>query len=194
MARRRFRPYFYVTLCLAAAAVMLLSCATPQRQSPETRVIASEELRMRFSGKGAGAGVALASTMGPTGIAIGIAIDEGIAKTIGNVAADELNIPSIVENAFLSRADVRSPMVIEVVRYGFVSSSSITSEDAATPQLHLNVSSNGGEARSLRVPEDVGPHCEVAASSLDLLKSDGQAVVASLTEAAHCARKLWERF
>jgi len=38
--------------------------------------------RIRFTGKGAGAGMMMSASMGAMGIAIGVAIDEGIAKEI----------------------------------------------------------------------------------------------------------------
>ncbi len=49
----------------------------------------SEPNRIQFQGKGAGAGIALMSTMGPVGIALGVAIDEGIAKDIRKAIGNE---------------------------------------------------------------------------------------------------------
>lgn len=70
--------YLLLCLCLMSAA-----CSTMNpSQSPLISVSIDEPQRIRFSGKGAGAGVMLSSSMGPMGIAIGVAIDEGIAKDI----------------------------------------------------------------------------------------------------------------
>ncbi|MBB1422062.1 hypothetical protein H5200_09045 [Pseudoalteromonas sp. SG43-7] len=58
--------------------LMLLGCQTLNTIPIEVNI--SQEVT--FSGKGAGAGIALMSAMGPSGLAIGLAIDVGIAKEI----------------------------------------------------------------------------------------------------------------
>lgn len=62
--------------------INLIAC-TPTSDVNVTHCIASNsELNIAFEGRGAGAGMMLSSTMGPMGIAIGFAIDEGIKKDI----------------------------------------------------------------------------------------------------------------
>ncbi|WP_210795828.1 hypothetical protein [Pseudoalteromonas ostreae] len=58
--------------------LMLLGCQTLNTTPIEVNI--SQEVT--FSGKGAGAGIALMSAMGPSGLAIGVAIDIGIGKKI----------------------------------------------------------------------------------------------------------------
>lgn len=62
--------------------LLLVGCATFVEQSPPLQVSFGDERIIRVTGKGSGAGMALMSSMGPMGVAIGVAIDEGIAKGI----------------------------------------------------------------------------------------------------------------
>lgn len=63
--------------------MQLAACSTYQSvPSKSVSIVFSEPNRVSFQGKGAGAGIALMATMGPVGIALGVAIDEGIAKEI----------------------------------------------------------------------------------------------------------------
>ena len=71
--------YFFTILGILA---LVSACSQlPEEEKAHFR-IAEEDNRIRFKGKGASAGMMLMSSMGPTGIAIGVAIDEGIAKKI----------------------------------------------------------------------------------------------------------------
>lgn len=61
----------------------LIGCASiGQSTSKLSFSVNEEDARVGFEGKGAAAGMMLMSSMGPMGIAIGVAIDEGIAKKI----------------------------------------------------------------------------------------------------------------
>lgn len=71
--------------------VVLQGCTSmfhSKQSALELELKAPSPNRLRFEGKGAGAGIALMSTMGPMGIAIGVAIDEGIANTLNEQLAD----------------------------------------------------------------------------------------------------------
>lgn len=61
----------------------IASCA--QIRSPSIDVICGERQSLYFTGRGAAASMMMDSLMGGAGIAIGIAIDEGIAKDISAV-------------------------------------------------------------------------------------------------------------
>jgi hypothetical protein len=82
---------------LVCGAVLLSSCqsapelaeAPPQQVQPQIEISFTEPKQIVFQGKGAGAGIALMSAMGPVGIAIGVAIDAGIAKDIGTVSIQQ---------------------------------------------------------------------------------------------------------
>jgi hypothetical protein len=68
-------PFFCIAAC---------SSVSPST-SPVDKVLnikLSEPYKIHFQGKVVGAGIALMSSMGPIGMAIGVAIDEGISKQI----------------------------------------------------------------------------------------------------------------
>jgi hypothetical protein len=58
----------------------MTACTTLSNR--DVQVSYSDRETLAFTGKGAGAGIMLDSLLGGTGVAIGIAIDEGIAKQI----------------------------------------------------------------------------------------------------------------
>lgn len=79
----------FLTISLLA---QLMACSVGGIQPANNEKISlhfSEPNRIQFQGKGAGAGIALMSTMGPVGIALGVAIDEGIAKDIRKAIIEE---------------------------------------------------------------------------------------------------------
>ena len=77
--------------------------------------------RISFQGKGAGAGIALMSSMGPVGIAIGVAIDEGIAKDIRETAkAGNVDFKTLLKDSVATIATLKDAERIEVKTYGFV--------------------------------------------------------------------------
>lgn len=77
-----------VKLTLIFSAVFLSSCSavtplTPSDFAKSTLIVQwAEPHKIHFQGKGVGAGIALMSTMGAMGMAIGAAIDEGISKQL----------------------------------------------------------------------------------------------------------------
>lgn len=70
-------------LLTLAFSLILAGCSVLQ-STPQKNIHVSwkEPQKLYFQGKGAGAGMALMSTMGAMGMAIGVAIDEGISKDI----------------------------------------------------------------------------------------------------------------
>ncbi len=106
--------------------------------------------RIQFQGKGAGAGIALMSTMGPVGIALGVAIDEGIAKDIRKaISKEQTDIQSQIKkqlsqqlekhgySVFDSNKETYPKLVIK--RYGFKITNGSTDATAAewVVELHL---------------------------------------------------------
>lgn len=88
---------------LFLGAVLLSACTSlPQRES-RFAINLAEPTLIRFEGKGAAAGFMMSSSMGPMGIAIGVAIDEGIAKDIrGALDSVGCRLEEIAENSFQS--------------------------------------------------------------------------------------------
>ncbi|MCO7190496.1 MULTISPECIES: hypothetical protein [unclassified Pseudoalteromonas] len=68
------KPLIFVML------VLLSACSSV----PQAPTINSELPKVTYKGRGAAAGPMLAGAMGPVGIAVGVAIDESIAKEIGS--------------------------------------------------------------------------------------------------------------
>ncbi|SMF33870.1 hypothetical protein SAMN02745866_02141 [Alteromonadaceae bacterium Bs31] len=148
---------------------------------------------MHFSGKGAGAGMMLSSSMGPMGIAIGVAIDEGIAKEIGEAAGKaEFDIAQIVKAAF-DRSKINQPLNVVVAHYGFVTAPSEEGvDDPVLPKLVLNViGENLSKAIELDVYAGVAEGlCEKQAVELASVKSDGALVHTAFMVAAECSAVL----
>lgn len=84
-------------LCAAMSACSI----SQQRQEVSFIVDVPESALIRFEGKGAAAGVMMSSGMGPMGIAIGIAIDEGIAKDLrSSLGRVDCKLEEVVGNSF----------------------------------------------------------------------------------------------
>lgn len=73
-----------IALLLTATLTGCSGFQKKQHVAPESHILLTmpSPNRMGFSGKGAGAGMMLMSSLGPAGIAVGVAIDQGIAKDI----------------------------------------------------------------------------------------------------------------
>ncbi len=145
--------------CLLIISLILSACTTT-RHHPVT--VINEQL-LSFSGKGAGAGVMLSGAMGPVGIALGVAIDVGIAKDIAKSAHD------IDIEALLAKALETSPLaaqlaqsIITIERFGFISWPG--EGDRAAPQLHLKINTPNKPSLSLRFPEDWKGTAEIKAT------------------------------
>jgi len=110
-----------MTLTMAMALVLSACSSLPFSFSSPVEITYSSPDRISFQGKGAGAGIALMSTMGPVGIALGVAIDEGIAKDIRtNAEMGDIDFKTIIDLA-LSQSDLlKNAERIEVKKYGFV--------------------------------------------------------------------------
>tara|TARA_R110002072_G_scaffold33030_9_gene100277 strand:+ start:28391 stop:28975 length:585 start_codon:yes stop_codon:yes gene_type:complete len=132
---------------------LLTSCAQFQKNStklPEISISIKDQDRIRFSGKGAGAGMMMSSSMGAMGIAIGVAIDEGIGKDIkaaflaegGNFSKliqteTELWLAETCKNEKQANdlCVSNSNLQINVYRYGFVTTSG--ENDPVKPELDI---------------------------------------------------------
>lgn len=116
-------------------------CVLPSVE-PKTPVVSYQitmpsQDRIRYTGQGVGAGMMLAGSMGPMGVAVGVAMDEGEARKLQQAFADAGYVmqdiisegikASALANgvqmrAYLQGQDAFSPeLVIYIERYGFQS-------------------------------------------------------------------------
>mgnify|MGYP000140753665 CR=1 FL=1 len=127
---------------IIASVLILGACSlvvTKPADHPSINIFIEEQDRIRFSGKGAGAGMMMSASMGSMGIAIGVAIDEGISKEIHeSFVASGGNFSELVQsetNAWLSKicqeslgqvnvlCSSSSTLSVRIYRYGFVTTS-----------------------------------------------------------------------
>ena len=140
------------------------------KESSAVNVYFSEPNRIQFQGKGAGAGIALMSTMGPVGIALGVAIDEGIAKDIREAAiTGGFDMPSYISQSidnqsktgwqpvFVDGTSVSPSLKSEfpnivVKRYGFKTTGE--ANDATSAELVVLVNTSKGDKFEYHYPND----------------------------------------
>lgn len=123
--------------------------------TPTHNISIVNDQTLQFSGKGAGMGMMLSSSLGPAGIAVGIAIDVGIAKEIAQTAdTNHIAIEDILTQAIKKHtAGVEfSSTVVTIERFGFISWPG--KGDLLAPQLHVSINRVDGENKSIRFPED----------------------------------------
>ena len=172
----------------ALAFLFLLSaCSTGLYKSEsEISVQIDEPNRMRFSGKGAGAGMMLSSSMGPMGIAIGVAIDEGIGKELDETAREGgFSIEELTTSAFQNS---NKNLSIRVLRYGYVLARGDYPEDSVMPELilEIEIAEAPQQIVSLKYPQDlVSANEEMALPvySLQQAKSDPNISITAFRQA-----------
>ena len=169
----------FSTGLLIAGSLLFSACSSLQgNQQPEFSVNIAEPERVRFSGKGAGAGMMLMSSMGSMGIAIGVAIDEGIAKEINEAAvAENIDVRALVKTAFSQTQGAKNIQSVNVERYGFVTRSG--DGDPAVAELKMDVVCKDESTSSIAYPVDKNDEM-LPAEKLENLKSDGKATIALL--------------
>lgn len=172
---------------IAAAVVLLASCA----QVSHTDHIAYQAPdRVKFQGKGAGAGIALMSTMGPVGIALGVAIDEGIAKSIDENARQH-NVDLVEEfrkrlaaemgTALSVRAGQMQFPLIKVTHLGFKVVDA-SANDASSAELIIEYQKDASSTQTLNFPgkETTG----LTTYPLEQIKQDAEAARVLVQNAA----------
>lgn len=136
---------------------------------------------LAFTGKGLAAGIMLDSVLGGAGIAIGIAIDEGIAKDIAksiytsNPEHDFLVDVKrgIQQSKEITIKDKRLLTKVVVIRHGFRTTSgekALEYKDAVSPWISLSFNCTGSTI-AINYPEDIG---QPVISELQDIKVNGQ--------------------
>lgn len=170
--------------------VSLTSCSSNKinKDSFDVKTYVTEPNKMRFSGKGAGAGMMLMSSMGPMGVAIGVAIDEGIANDIDKTAnASGFNIETLIlqklsstlkakAQAEINEAQLANVITINILRYGFVIQPG--GDDLVTPQLHMNINLNDQHWLTIKHPEQLTElqRKEIKTDTLENVKVDSEII------------------
>lgn len=150
----------------------------------------SEPNRIRFEGKGAGAGIALMSTMGPVGIALGVAIDEGIAKNIQEaVDKEQADVVGLLTktidqkihnyNRKVATQEQSTEERLVVKRYGFKTIPG--GDDLVVPVWHIALYSGEELIKEVKYPFDTDTSA-IDSMPLQTLKIDGKQSVRLLLE------------
>lgn len=152
-------------------------------QNPQQNTITTnwnEPHKFYFQGKGAGAGMALMSTMGAMGMAIGVAIDEGISKEIsktqqtsGKTIEDLLNEVAATSNLHVSWQNTNSnslpSLTIERIEFNIVRGEN----DATGLTIKALYTDNTGAESKLNYPKDI-PDYIAPSFPLEELKSNNK--------------------
>jgi hypothetical protein len=133
----------FIAAALLFSFLINSACTSLGFQSESAvEILYSAPDRISFQGKGAGAGMALMSSMGPVGIALGVAIDEGIAKEIRETAQQGgVEFKALLNSAIADVGGLQQADRIEVKRYGFVIKDG--SNDYVAAEIHLLVMQDG---------------------------------------------------
>jgi hypothetical protein len=164
-----------INLTMRIILLLLVSCLTiscAHTRAPSVPVEYGDRQTLYFTGKGAAAGMMMDSLLGGTGVAIGIAIDEGIAKDIAAAiqkANPEFDIRKLVqEQLAIASNDVATKnwqsLVIE--KYGF----KVSDGDYVSPVLELTVNCKGS-AKKIHFETDPANSDK---TELELIKKNGK--------------------
>lgn len=155
---------------LLVLSCFVLSCTHTQKQP--IPVSFGDRDALFFTGKGAAAGIMMDAFLNGAGVAIGIAIDEGIAKDISAAiqkANPQFDIRNLVREQLVT---VSKELVTEnwqglvIEKYGF----QVGDGDFVSPVLELRVNCTDG-ARPIRFEKDSTVSNE---AELGLIKTDGK--------------------
>lgn len=190
---RKVSPKINVTVCrlifCSIYIIFFAGCSSYFGKASPSAVVLETPIdhRMHFRGKGAAAGMMMAGSMGPMEIAIGVAIDEGIAKTIGKaVLTSDVDIPRLLSNS-ITQVETQEPKVFVLKEYGFVTTKNgVTGlDDPVIPYWELIDKSSSKLYSSVE-------HCNPAAIELEIIKIDGMAIRRAYEDIAICAQTVLE--
>lgn len=130
--------------------LVLLACVHTNQQ--QVQVNYGERQTLYFTGRGAAAGIMMDSLLGGTGVAIGVAIDEGISKDIA--AAISIGNPSFsmdrlvkdgLGEAVSQGVNIKGLESVIIDRYGFQAAP----DDKVVPLLELRLVCKSGPIRKV---------------------------------------------
>ena len=164
-----------INLIMRIVLLLLVSCLTiscAHTRAPSVPVEYGDRQTLYFTGKGAAAGIMMDSLLGGTGVAIGIAIDEGIAKDIAAAIQKvnpEFDIRKLVQEQLLIASDeiaTKNWQSLVIEKYGF----KVVDGDFVIPVLELGVNCKGG-AEKIHVERNP---VNSDKAELELIKEDGE--------------------
>ncbi|ABD82267.1 hypothetical protein [Saccharophagus degradans] len=161
--------------------VVLTSCAQHSYRNNEV-IVNSTSSALSFEGRGAGAGMMLMSSMGPAGIAIGVAIDVGIAKEIEKaVNTTSVTFEQLLQRQlgmgcakFDSKLSSTQLETVSVEKYGF----RVSKGDSESVVAWFSIALNNNAEATINFPADFD-ELDTALPSIpfNVVKSDGEAAV-----------------
>jgi len=136
--------------------------------------------RVRFKGKGAGAGMMLSSSMGAMGIAVGVAIDEGIGKDINETAlSHNVNFNHLFKTS-LQQYIQSTPELnhvrkvkINMERYGFKTASG--ENDPVKVEIKATILIDDKQY-TIEYPNSITDKATVPTQPLETIKIDASAI------------------
>mgnify|MGYP000491975370 CR=1 FL=1 len=170
-------------ISLFSLVLLLSGCSAFQTENKSTDLYVTwtEPQKMYFQGKGAGAGMALMSTMGAMGMAIGVAIDEGISKDISKMQQQSgETIQSLFEQVSegtqykINWVDNKSlkaqknSLILERIEFNLVRGGKNDATEVKIKALYID---DSGQSRHINYPKDV-PDLEQISFPLEQLKKD----------------------
>lgn len=159
---------------------LLVGCASNVAQF--VPVTYGEREALHFTGRGAAAGIMMDAYMGGAGVAIGIAIDEGIAKDISAALLannPKFSMASLVNNVLSEQGkkgvSVAGLKSVVIDKYGFQSAP----DDKVSPLLEMQFVCNSGVLQKVKLIPDEN----VASITFEQSKTDGALVEKQLRAA-----------
>jgi hypothetical protein len=185
--RKIMNRVFIALMILQLAACSMLS----SNPTKSVNLQFKEPNRISFQGKGAGVGIALMGAMGPVGIALGVAIDEGIAKDIREAVSEEKGdsnkfVTRLLTNQIEAQgysvalnSKQQTVPVITIKRYGFKIMNGST--DATAAEWDVEIELESGKKVKVQYPKDFNKN-SIKTYVLADLKKDGKLGAELLTE------------
>lgn len=192
---RKFFTLHFLSIVLAG---VLSGCTTTFEKTSLKATdyeIKLKKSKFSFEGKGSSAGFMLMSAMGPAGIAVGVAIDEGISKEITQSALDgketsefQTLIKSYVDQAInktslLNKKDLalflqtiessKKPVIFEFKETGFTTVKGNQEQVMAKINLVITLNDNFVE---LNFPDSIPDSKTLPTANFEQIKKDGATV------------------
>lgn len=158
----------------------LIGCSHTTKPKLNISITVDEPNRIRFQGKGAGAGMMLSGSMGVMGVAIGVAIDEGIGKTIEDTAKQHnINFKSLFEKQlelYLTQnrtSEVIKSINVYISRYGFKTTSG--DNDPVSAEVIGKITLNE-QTYIINYPINIQDNTQIPTQPLAIIKEDADSI------------------